>query len=52
MADKARTIAKHSGMGAIPSAKGVTFRVWAPHYVSCNFLFKTRKFRGPQWMIM
>jgi len=24
-------MAKHSGMGAIPHAKGVTFRVWAPH---------------------
>ena len=24
-------MAKHSGMGAIPNAKGVTFRVWAPH---------------------
>jgi 1,4-alpha-glucan branching enzyme len=23
--------AKHSGMGAIPYAKGVAFRVWAPH---------------------
>jgi 1,4-alpha-glucan branching enzyme len=22
---------KHSGLGAIPGAKGVTFRVWAPH---------------------
>jgi 1,4-alpha-glucan branching enzyme len=31
MTDKARTMAKHSGMGAIPHAKGVTFRVWAPH---------------------
>jgi 1,4-alpha-glucan branching enzyme len=31
MAEKARTMAKHSGMGAIPNAKGVTFRVWAPH---------------------
>ena len=31
MAEKARTMAKHSGMGAIPSANGVTFRVWAPH---------------------
>ena len=31
MAEEARTIAKQSGMGAIPNAKGVTFRVWAPH---------------------
>ena len=31
MAEKARVIAKHSGMGAIPSAKGVAFRVWAPN---------------------
>ena len=31
MAEKARTMAKQSGMGAIPNAKGVTFRVWAPH---------------------
>jgi 1,4-alpha-glucan branching enzyme len=31
MTEKARTMAKHSGMGAIPHAKGVTFRVWAPH---------------------
>ena len=31
MAEKARVMAKHSGMGAIPNAKGVTFRVWAPH---------------------
>jgi len=22
---------KHPGMGAIPGAQGVTFRVWAPH---------------------
>jgi 1,4-alpha-glucan branching enzyme len=31
MAVKARTMPKQSGMGAIPNAKGVTFRVWAPH---------------------
>src|SRR5271169_2638351 len=31
MAEETRTIAKQSGMGAIPNAKGVTFRVWAPH---------------------
>jgi len=52
MSEIADIVTTNKGMGAIPSAKGVTFRVWAPHYVSCNFLFKTRKFRGPQWMIM
>ena len=31
MTEKARTMAEHSGMGAIPHTKGVTFRVWAPH---------------------
>ena len=31
MAEKARVIANHSGMGAIPGAKGVAFRVWAPN---------------------
>ncbi|MGA9537606.1 MAG: alpha-amylase family glycosyl hydrolase, partial [Desulfobacterales bacterium] len=31
MTDKTRTISKQSGMGAIPTLKGVTFRVWAPH---------------------
>ena len=31
MTEKARTMAKHAGMGAIPHTKGVTFRVWAPH---------------------
>jgi len=38
---KARTSARHPGMGAIPGAKGVTFRVWAPHaekvYVAGTF---------------
>ena len=32
---------KHPGMGAIPGAKGTTFRVWAPHaekvYVTGTF---------------
>jgi 1,4-alpha-glucan branching enzyme len=41
MAEQIRTIAKHSGMGAIPGAKGVSFRVWAPHaeevYVTGSF---------------
>ena len=41
MAEKAHTIAKHSGMGAIPNIKGVSFRVWAPHaekvYVTGTF---------------
>ena len=31
MAGKTRAIAKHSGMGAIPTSKGVAFRVWAPN---------------------
>ncbi len=35
------TVKKHPGMGAIPGAKGVTFRVWAPHaekvYVTGTF---------------
>jgi 1,4-alpha-glucan branching enzyme len=31
MTEKARTMSKETGMGAIPNAKGVTFRVWAPH---------------------
>jgi 1,4-alpha-glucan branching enzyme len=41
MVEKTRTLAKQSGMGAIPNAKGVTFRVWAPHaekvYVTGTF---------------
>ncbi len=41
MAEKSRTTAKHPGMGAIPNAKMVTFRVWAPHaekvYVTGTF---------------
>jgi 1,4-alpha-glucan branching enzyme len=31
MAENNRTTSKQSGMGAIPTAKGVAFRVWAPH---------------------
>ena len=31
MPEKTHTAIKQSGMGAIPNAKGVTFRVWAPH---------------------
>ena len=31
MTEKLPVMAQHSGMGAIPNAKGVTFRVWAPH---------------------
>ena len=31
MAEETGTMLKQSGMGAIPTAKGVTFRVWAPH---------------------
>lgn len=41
MSEKAQTVTRHSGMGAIPGAKGVTFRVWAPHaekvYVTGTF---------------
>ena len=41
MPEETRTIAKQAGMGAIPNAKGVTFRVWAPHaekvYVTGSF---------------
>jgi 1,4-alpha-glucan branching enzyme len=40
-AAKTNTAIKHPGMGAIPDAKGVTFRVWAPHaekvYVTGTF---------------
>ena len=31
MSEEAQTVTKHLGMGAIPHAKGVTFRLWAPH---------------------
>ena len=31
MAENTRTMSNQSGMGAIPTAKGVAFRVWAPH---------------------
>jgi 1,4-alpha-glucan branching enzyme len=31
MVDKIQTSTHASGMGAIPTAKGVAFRVWAPH---------------------
>ncbi len=41
MSEKTNTAIKYPGMGAISSAKGVTFRVWAPHaekvYVSGTF---------------
>ena len=41
MSEKTQTETKPSGMGAIPRAKGVTFRVWAPHaekvYVTGTF---------------
>lgn len=30
MSDEADTMAKHTGLGAIPHARGVSFRVWAP----------------------
>jgi 1,4-alpha-glucan branching enzyme len=31
MSEKAQTVPRPSGLGAIPGAKGVFFRVWAPH---------------------
>lgn len=31
MSEEAQTVAKHHGMGAVPHAQGVTFRVWVPH---------------------
>ena len=31
MSEIADTLATNKSMGAIPNAKGVTFRVWAPH---------------------
>jgi len=31
MAENTLTMPRQAGMGAIPTAKGVTFRVWAPH---------------------
>ena len=41
MSEKTNTAIKHPGMGAILGAKGVTFRVWAPHaeqvYVTGTF---------------
>jgi 1,4-alpha-glucan branching enzyme len=41
MLNKTDISIKHPGMGAISSAEGVTFRVWAPHaekvYVTGNF---------------
>ncbi|MGB7291406.1 MAG: alpha-amylase family glycosyl hydrolase [Thermodesulfobacteriota bacterium] len=41
MSKKANTVTKHPGIGSIPGAKGVTFRVWAPHgekvYVTGTF---------------
>ena len=41
MPEKASTVTTPSGMGAIPGAKGVTFRIWAPHaekvYVTGTF---------------
>ena len=41
MSEKAQTLSRHSGLGAIPDAKGVSFRVWAPHaekvYVTGTF---------------
>jgi len=41
MSEIADTVTTNKGMGAIPNAKGVTFRVWAPHaekvYVTGTF---------------
>jgi 1,4-alpha-glucan branching enzyme len=41
MSEKAQTVTRHFGIGSIPGAKGVTFRVWAPHaekvYVTGTF---------------
>jgi 1,4-alpha-glucan branching enzyme len=41
MSEKTTAVKKYPGMGAIPTAKGVTFRVWAPHakkvYVTGTF---------------
>jgi len=41
MPERAQTVSRQSSMGAIPGAKGVTFRVWAPHaekvYVTGTF---------------
>ena len=41
MSEKPDTAIKDPGMGAIPGATGVTFRVWAPHaekvYVTGTF---------------
>ena len=31
MSEKAETVPRQPGMGAIPGPEGVTFRVWAPH---------------------
>ena len=36
MAEKAPAMVKYSGMGAIPNAKGVTFRVWTPREPDCG----------------
>ena len=41
MSEIADTVTTNKGMGAIPSAKGATFRVWVPHaekvYVTGTF---------------
>ena len=41
MTEKTAAVEKYPGMGAMPAAKGVTFRVWAPHaekvYVTGTF---------------
>jgi 1,4-alpha-glucan branching enzyme len=38
MAEETRTMPKETGMGAIPHAHGVTFRVWAPHAEKVNLI--------------
>ena len=41
MSEKANTVTKHPGMGAISGPDGATFRLWAPHaekvYVTGTF---------------
>jgi 1,4-alpha-glucan branching enzyme len=31
MSERNQPVTRHFGMGAVAHAKGVTFRVWAPH---------------------
>jgi hypothetical protein len=41
MSEEAQAVTKHRGMGAIPNAKGVTFRVWASY---AEHVYVTRTF--------